>query len=245
MLTIESMIKKVCRNNMILFGILGVYIGFLSIFIVGMVIKEGNWVMIVPALIFWALTFLIWFFFIKAARIRRNIKLDGGIKKLVKSGPGSADEIIARIDAELANSLRFSNKDKFFITQNWVIARAVFSFSFRPLNELIWVYKQITNTNYGAKWYRIVLIFSDRKKVEAATGPEKEIDTIIAFISKNVGHVLVGYSSVYKGMFNANFNQFIDLGKKQAQDRQARQAQQPGDGNVGEISAGSQGLANP
>lgn len=228
MITIKTIVQKITSNKMILFGILGAYFGIPGVGLVITSILDKDMGLLAPGVFFLLPALVLWFFFFKAAQTRRDIKRNGEIQRLAKAGFGTPDEICAKIDAELSNSLHFSHSYKggLFITQNWIITRIGMSVFIRPTKELIWAYKKETRTNYAGVYFSVVLVFSDGKVLEVRTESELKSEEILLVIYEKLGHVLIGYKEVYQQLFKSNISQLIALGVQRSEQGSNQESQQ-------------------
>jgi hypothetical protein len=228
---VQGQVQRVSRNLMILFGIIFAYFALIAILMFGTT-QNGSvdpqtelFVGVVFAIVL--LVFLI--LFINNLQAFKNYQRSSVFKRLGKLGYGSSEEISKIVSDEMATSLKFSQKN-ISITSNWVIVRSAFGMQAKPLSELVWAYRQITRTNYGARWHHAVLTFSDRKQ-STVSGKETEISEIITYINQKFDHVLVGYSRDWDRLFKGNYGKFIELLIQNEQERRKQKGLPPVDEN--------------
>ena len=70
---------------------------------------------------------------------------------------------------------------------------------------MIWVYKRITRTNLGGKFFFVIFMFSDKKQYQCPTKNEDACDAILVKVIEAYPAVLAGYSESRFKSYKQNF----------------------------------------
>lgn len=115
---VQSQIRRVSRNQMILFGILGAYFCVIPVSVLGSEGIEGLlglvlFLSLIPASCI--------FFFIRACILRKHYQRSKIYTRLGTYGYGSSEEVSLAIDEELKNSVLINHKN-LIVTSNWIVS---------------------------------------------------------------------------------------------------------------------------
>lgn len=143
--------------------------------------------------------------------IYKNIK---SYKSLKKYSHGDIEIACQQIDNEIKMPDVYKN-GCFTITRNYMIVdsqKIVFAL---PLNELMWVYKRISQRKINGipifpKVHSLVFVFSDKNtyKVNLYKNRRK-LDETLQYINQNCATPIVGFSEDLEDLYNKNPNEFI------------------------------------
>jgi len=209
---IQAEIKRIHRNRMVLFGILALY--FLIFIPVTAAGSHGLSYFALVSSPFLLVVVLFAFFFFSSMHSYRRYMKSKTYKNLAQLGMGSAELTGKVISDEVANKLVYLDK-RLVMTQNWIVLRYVFTVTIKPLSELIWLYKRMTRTNFGGKFFSIICTFMNKKQYQINVKNENQCDELLMFIINKHPQILAGYSETWFRIYKKNFDEFVHMAKSE------------------------------
>jgi len=110
------------------------------------------------------------------------------------------------------------NNKRTKITKKWIVSKRFSKFEVIPSEDLIWIYKAITQHRTNGiptgKSYAIALKFKNKKMVNVVQKNEKKANETIEILQKDLKKVVYGYSDELLEIYNNNIEQFIEIAEK-------------------------------
>lgn len=207
---LKQQIRRISRNRMILFGILFAYLFLLFIALLGSDLEKQSAAAIVPSLLPSAV-FL--FFFILSLFSYLNYTNSASYKRLCAKESASAETVNMSISKEVESEQGYSHK-KLKLTNHWVLLQYPFSIRIEQAEKLVWVYRRITKTNYGATYNALIFSFLNQKQYSVTLKNETDCAEIMRVITQKYPYVLTGYSKELFYKYKNDLNSFINIARQ-------------------------------
>lgn len=144
-----------------------------------------------------------------------NYKSSKYYKSLMANCPGDPEQTAASLEAELAQNDFVIRHGDLIITRSWVCSGTGKSFAIRPVGDLIWSYKNVTQHRTNGiptgKSYAVMLRFASGATEQVPAKNENDCDQLLASIHTRCPGAIMGYKPEWDGLFTKNLAQFRQM----------------------------------